>query len=176
MTEDRSATEDVDAAADGGDTGDRATAWVTVAARGIVRHEGRLLLVSDGDGYWYAPGGRMEPGESLPQCLVREVHEETGLHVQVGDVLAVSEYLDSSGEHKIECFFGATLRDAPDVLVPWQDRGGPVTAFGLFSDTDLVGMDVRPAFVATAVPGRTGRGVPVYIPPASGAGTARRDG
>jgi 8-oxo-dGTP diphosphatase len=139
----------------------------SVAARGVIRHGGRLLLVTDGAGYWYAPGGRMEPGETLPACLAREVYEETGLTVQVGDVLAVSEYLDPDGEHKIECFFDATLQDAGQVLAPWQDTGGPVTSFALFDDVELAGMDVRPAFLTTLLaegPGRTERSMPVYIP------------
>lgn len=139
------------------------TPRTTVAARGVIRHDGRLLLVTDGDGYWYAPGGRMEPGETLPQCLAREVYEETGLSVQVGDVLAVSEYLDPTGEHKIECFFAATVPDAGEVLAPWQDTGGPVTSFGLFGDADLAGMDVRPAFLTTTHPD-AGRAMPVYVP------------
>lgn len=146
----------------------------SVAARGVVRHDGRLLLVTDGDGYWYAPGGRMEPGETLPACLAREVHEETGLTVWVGDVLAVSEYLDPSGEHKIECFFDATLQDAGEVLAPWQDTGGPVTSFALFDEAELAGMDVRPAFLTTLFterPARTGRPLPVYVPAGHAAGT-----
>ena len=139
-------------------------ARTSVAARGVIRHGGRLLLVTDGDGYWYSPGGRLEPGETLPDCLAREVHEETGLKVQVGDVLAVSEYLDPNGEHKIECFFDATLQDADEVLAPWQDTGGPVTSFALFGDVELAGMDVRPAFLPTLLTERPERPWPVYIP------------
>jgi hypothetical protein len=35
-------------------------------------------------------------------------------------------------------------------LTSWQDTGGPVNSFGLFSDADLAGMDMRPAFLTTA--------------------------
>jgi 8-oxo-dGTP diphosphatase len=139
---------------------------LTAAARAIIRHDRKLLLVTDGTGYWYAPGGRMNPTETLPECVVREVQEETGLSVAVGDVLAVSEYLDPNGEHKIECFFAATLTDPPAVFIPWQDTGGPVRSFGLFTDTDLAGMDVRPAFLRTtavAQPAQPGRRAPVYV-------------
>jgi len=49
---------------------------------------GRLLLIRRGHepsrGLWSLPGGRVEPGETLEQAVVREVHEETGLEVRVG--------------------------------------------------------------------------------------------
>ena len=54
-----------------------------VAVRGIILHENRLLLVNaypgDESDLWCAPGGGAEPGQSLPDNLVREVAEETGL-------------------------------------------------------------------------------------------------
>lgn len=55
----------------------------------VVRDDaGRLLLVrranEPGRGLWSLPGGRVEPGESAEQALVREVREETGLLVTVG--------------------------------------------------------------------------------------------
>ena len=50
--------------------------------------EGRLLVVRRGHqpgvGRWSVPGGRVEPGESDGVAVVREVLEETGLHVRVG--------------------------------------------------------------------------------------------
>jgi ADP-ribose pyrophosphatase YjhB (NUDIX family) len=46
---------------------------------------GRLLLVQranePGRGLWSVPGGRVEPGEDDHAALVREMREETGLHV-----------------------------------------------------------------------------------------------
>jgi 8-oxo-dGTP diphosphatase len=49
---------------------------------------GRLLLIKRGHepeaGRWSLPGGRIEPGESDQQALVREVREETGLQVAPG--------------------------------------------------------------------------------------------
>lgn len=63
---------------------------------GIVRGaDGTLLLIKRGQeparGRWSVPGGRKEPGESDQEATAREVLEETGLHVEVGDLVGVVE-------------------------------------------------------------------------------------
>jgi ADP-ribose pyrophosphatase YjhB (NUDIX family) len=62
---------------------------------GIVRYDGRLLLVQRGRaparGTWSVPGGRVEAGESDPIATAREVLEETGLVVDVGSLAGTVE-------------------------------------------------------------------------------------
>jgi len=52
---------------------------------------GRLLLIrrghEPGKGLWSLPGGRVEPGETDAQALVREVAEETSLAVRPGELI-----------------------------------------------------------------------------------------
>jgi 8-oxo-dGTP diphosphatase len=56
---------------------------------------GRLLLIlrghEPGQGLWSIPGGRIEPGETDGQAVVREVLEETGLVVTCGRLLGAAE-------------------------------------------------------------------------------------
>jgi 8-oxo-dGTP diphosphatase len=76
---------------------------VRVAA--VVERGGALLLVRhqkpDRDAYWVLPGGRLEPGETIPECAVRELAEETGLTVSFSGVLYVGEFL-REGRHTID--------------------------------------------------------------------------
>ncbi len=52
----------------------------------LIRHNGKLLLQKRalgrfGGGKWDCPGGKLQPAESLDECAVREIEEETGLTI-----------------------------------------------------------------------------------------------
>lgn len=61
----------------------------------IVVKDGRLLMIrrahDPGAGLWSLPGGRVEHGEYLGDALRREVAEETGLTVEVRDLVGILE-------------------------------------------------------------------------------------
>ena len=61
----------------------------------ITDDTGRLLLIKRGhepeEGRWSLPGGRVKPGESDWDALVREVREETGLDVEPGRLIGQVE-------------------------------------------------------------------------------------
>lgn len=62
---------------------------VSVAAA-VIDEEGRALAVQRRDnGQWEPPGGVLELGETIPEGLVREVFEETGLTVEPETVTGV---------------------------------------------------------------------------------------
>ena len=54
------------------------------AAGGLVRNENKSILFIFRRGKWDLPKGKLDAGESLEECAVREVQEETGLkHLQI---------------------------------------------------------------------------------------------
>nr|WP_307793346.1 NUDIX hydrolase [Amycolatopsis sp. MtRt-6] len=55
--------------------------------KGVLVRGGRVLLVHNERDEWELPGGRIEPGETPEQTVVREVTEETGLSVDVAEIL-----------------------------------------------------------------------------------------
>lgn len=56
----------------------------SVSIKGVLLSPKRevVLMLNERDG-WELPGGRIELGESAPQCLAREIEEELGLRVEV---------------------------------------------------------------------------------------------
>lgn len=69
---------------------------------GIVDDGARLLLVRrghpPGEGLWSLPGGRVEPGESDADAVVRELREETGLAVRPGALVGTVERDATGGD------------------------------------------------------------------------------
>lgn len=106
-----------------------------IAARALVVHEDKVLLVYEADtDTWFTPGGRLDKGEQLDVACRREVEEETALDVTIGDIVAVFDvvmprvgYL----AHKFEFIFAAALRSAPDFIERAhidKDQSGPVVS------------------------------------------------
>lgn len=61
-----------------------------IGATAIIIQGDQLLLTRRRDfPVWVAPGGHMDRGETLPECCVREVKEETGLDVEVERLVGV---------------------------------------------------------------------------------------
>lgn len=72
-----------------------------ISVKGVLVHDGRVLLLRNARGEWDLPGGRPDSGEDFKAALRREVREETGLDVEVGARV---------DEHLFEVLPGAFVR------------------------------------------------------------------
>jgi ADP-ribose pyrophosphatase YjhB (NUDIX family) len=114
----------------------------------VLDGQGRLLLVrrrnAPGRGLWSVPGGRVEPGETLPAAVVREVREETGLQVRVGEQVG-RVTIPGDGVVYDVADFVCTLADPSAVPVPGDDADA--VAFADAADLDR--LPCTPGLVAT---------------------------
>ncbi|MFI7588204.1 NUDIX hydrolase [Spongisporangium articulatum] len=85
----------------------------TVGALALIEHEGRLLMLAQRHRKgWTFPGGLINRGENAAEAVVREVAEETGLHVEVG--LPFATVVDP-GPRRVDILFWVSASSAPDV-------------------------------------------------------------
>lgn len=141
-----------------------------LAVRAILLHEGRLLVVNAWPGgvsdLWCAPGGGVEPGRSLPENLIREVAEETGLRIAVGAPCLVNEFHDPAGGfHQCDIYFRARITGGLVDGLPaagWRDPAGVVEHRRFVTETELRTLRFKPDSLPAVAWG--GGAAPLYDP------------
>ncbi len=92
----------------------------------LVDEQGKLFLARRGPlaknerGLWEFPGGAVEYGETLAEALRREMREEYGIEVAVGELLDVVDHiLPEEGQHWVSpTYLCAVLSGEPQILEP----------------------------------------------------------
>jgi 8-oxo-dGTP diphosphatase len=89
-----------------------------IAAYGLILRQDEMLLcrtsylLPEKEGYWTLPGGGIEHGEHPEAAMVREVHEETGLHVRPVGIAGVDAFVrEQPGErfHGVRIYYHAEV-------------------------------------------------------------------
>jgi len=119
----------------------------------VIVKNGRALLIRRGQapllGEWSLPGGVLECGETLREAAIREAREETGLTVEVSEMLGVYERVIRADDGRVRYHyvmidflcrpvFGEAMAGSDATEVGWF-RGEELPALGLTRDaTDVV--------------------------------------
>ena len=115
-----------------------------VGVGAVIIADGQVLIVQRKHeplaGEWSIPGGAVEVGETLEDCVAREMREETGLEVAVGPVIEVFDRITRDADGQVQYHFvlvdyvcwpvggelqaGSDVADArfvdPSALAPYQ--------------------------------------------------------
>jgi 8-oxo-dGTP diphosphatase len=108
-----------------------------LVAAGAILERGRVLLTrrkagTHLEGYWELPGGKVQPGEDPREALRRELLEELGIEVTVGEIIDVTFHrYEDAQKAVLLLFFEATrLAGSPEpraidvAAFEWADARG----------------------------------------------------
>ena len=75
----------------------------------VITHENKIFATQRGygdfKGGWEFPGGKIEPGEMPKEAVVREIMEELGVEIEVGELIDTVEYDYPQFHLSLTCFW-----------------------------------------------------------------------
>ena len=112
----------------------------------VIRSEDKIFATARGygefKGQWEFPGGKIEPGETPQEAIVREIQEELDVKIEVGDLIDTIEYDYSSFHLSMDCFWcnviegEITLKEAEDAR--WLSKYELFSVDWLPADMELI--------------------------------------
>jgi 8-oxo-dGTP diphosphatase len=100
---------------------------------GLIWKHGRVLIAKRPkgahlEGFWEFPGGKREKGESLKDCLEREIEEELGVKVKAGEELLTVEHEYGTKAVSLHVFNCTCFEGEPKCLqvqdIRWVEPAG----------------------------------------------------
>ena len=96
----------------------------------VKKNDQVLMLQKPSKGWWVAPGGKMERGESVREAVIREFREETGLNIEKPQIKGIFTIIIKDGEKVVDewmmfTFFssefnGDMLAESPEGKLEWK--------------------------------------------------------
>ena len=112
----------------------------------VIRKNNHIFATQRGygefKGGWEFPGGKIEPGETPQQALVREIREELDTEIKVGDLIETIEYDYPSFHLSMDCFWCEIVEGSLELkeheAARWLDKENLYSVDWLPADIGLV--------------------------------------
>ena len=115
----------------------------------VVWHGDRVLLIRRNKaprrGHWSLPGGAQKLGETVAQAARREVKEEVGLEIELGEIVATVDLIERDQDHRIRYHYtlidfvaeaaSPALRAGSDAAEARWFEVAQIETLGLWSET-----------------------------------------
>jgi 8-oxo-dGTP diphosphatase len=119
-----------------------------VGVGGVVLVDNRVVLIRRANeprkGEWSIPGGKLEVGESLAEGVRRELREETGLDVEVGELIEAFDRVFRDAEGRVR-FHYVILDFLCSVRSGRPTAGGDAQEIALVGEAELAGFALNEA-------------------------------
>ena len=115
-------------------------------AAAVIRKNNRIFATQRGYGEfkdgWEFPGGKIEPGETPRQALVREIREGLYTEINVGELIETIEYDYPTFHLSMDCFWCTVVEGSLELkeheAARWLDRENLYSVDWLPADTGLI--------------------------------------
>ena len=104
-----------------------------VSVKGIIYHNGTVVLLKNERDEWELPGGKLELGETPEVCVIREIEEELGLGATVGPLLDSWVYHIFEGRDVLILTYGCSPTPFSEVTHSPEHK-----AVGLFRPEEIL--------------------------------------
>ena len=112
---------------------------IIIKVRALILHKGKLLVGEHPHDKTFValPGGHLEWGEDLKECLSREIIEELGVKPDIGRLFYVNTFTQADNRHYVEFFFeienGMDYLDTEKLI---RSHAYEITKIGWVNPTD----------------------------------------
>jgi len=135
------------------------TAPIKVRVGGVLIHtidnEPKVLLVRQNNRkFWVLPGGTLEWGETLEECLIREIQEEVGINSSITSLIDISTWLQTNEDHQVtkhvvDVFYNIKYISGPIVWTsPYPEN---INEINWWSYDDLSKLNIMPLEVKSYI-------------------------
>lgn len=121
--------------------------WPRTGCSLIVRSSAGILLIRRGkqpfEGRWSLPGGAQEFGETLEECAIRELYEETALRTETIKFVAVRDRISPTGDEPVAYHY-VLATFLVEAFEGEPMAGDDAKDIGWFTLDDMMSLDMTP--------------------------------